>query len=283
MNSLSMILRILAIVAAIAAGGLFFVSKGKLAEQKAAADRANQATAAVQAELATANEQIQDLKGSLKTERDAIADAKQKLVGVRSEMSTARQEVTRSKQQLQDAKRSIADLESSAKRLRADLLQTEEGLAAANKEGEIAQLNDRIAELEKANTDLSESLDDAKQDVAQAMASSAPTSPSTGALSRGGAYSSGFKAPAPAAALPVASLGAETTIQTVSADNGLVVLANNAELGLTPGTEVTLIADRKALGKIQVVELTEALVVANILPGASAQSMVEGSTVSLLR
>lgn len=281
-----MILRIIAIVAALAAGGLFFVSKGKLAEQKAAADKANQATAAVQAELSSANEKVQGLEGRLKTQLEAVTDAKQKLEGVRSEMYTARQEVSRSQQQLQEAKKSISQLESTTKRLRADLLRTEEGLAAASKEGEIAQLNERIAELEKLNTDLSESLEDAKQDVAKAMASAAAVSasaPSTGSIARGGAYSSGFKAPAPAGALPVATLGAETTIQSVSAENGLIVLANNADLGLTLGMEVTLIADREALGKVQFIELTETLAVANILPGADARSMSEGATVSLLQ
>ena len=83
-----MILRILAVVAAIAATGLFFVSKGKLAEMQAVAQKAEKATVAVKAELTAANEQISALEGSLKSERDALASEKRKLESMRSEMYT---------------------------------------------------------------------------------------------------------------------------------------------------------------------------------------------------
>ena len=49
MNSLSMILRILAVVSAIAAAGIFFVSKDKLAEMQKVAQKAEKETVAVQA------------------------------------------------------------------------------------------------------------------------------------------------------------------------------------------------------------------------------------------
>ena len=106
MNSLSMILRILAVVAAISATALFFVSKGKLAEQQAVAQKAEKATVAVQAELTGANEQISALEGSLSNERDALANEKRKLESMRSEMYTARQEVSRTQRQVSEAKKS---------------------------------------------------------------------------------------------------------------------------------------------------------------------------------
>ncbi len=274
-----MILRILAIVAAIAAGALFFMGKGKLAEQKAAVEKAEQATVAVQGELTTANEQISTLEGNLKTERKALADEKRKLETIQSEMYTARGEVSRKLEQLNEAKKTIEDLEATAKRLRTDLLDSEQALASASKEGEIAQLNERIAELEKSNADLKEALESAKARAA----SSASTGGSTnGSLATGGAYSSTYT-PAPSQPLPTATLGAETTIQTVSAKNGLIVLANSSELGLAPGVEVRLVQDMKVIGNIQVVEVKDDLVVANILPGTKASSMKAGSTVTVLR
>lgn len=278
MNSLSLILRILAIVAALAAGALFFVSKGKLAEQQVATQKAEQATLAVQAELTTANEQISRLEGSLSNEREALADEKRKLESVRSEMYTARQEVSRTQQQLSQAKKSIEDLESTAKRLRSDLLQSEQSLASASKEGEIAQLNERIAELDKTNADLKESLEDAKARASTTR----PANSANGTQTSGGTYSSTYS-PTTSQPLPTASIGAETTIQSLSAKDGLIVLANNPALGLTPGTTVSVIKDLKALGKITVVTVTDTLVVANLLPGAKTRSMTEGSTISLLR
>jgi len=274
-----MILRILAIVAAIAAGALFFMGKGKLAEKQAALQKAEQATQAVQAELAAANERITTLEGNLGNEREALADEKRKLESVRSEMYTARQEVSRTQQQLSEAKKSISDLESTAKRLRADLLRAEQELASASKEAVIAQLNERIAELEKSNATLKESLEDARD---RALTRAAGASAASGSMTAGGAYSSNFT-PTTSQPLPKANIGPKTTIQTVSPENGIIVLANSAELGLTPGAKIRLIKDLQAIGSIQVVQIKDDLVVANILPGSKTRAMTAGSTVSLLR
>ena len=279
MNSLSMILRILAVVAAIAAAGLFFVSKGKLAEMQAVAQKAEKATVAVKAELTAANEQISALEGSLKSERDALASEKRKLESMRSEMYTARQEVSRTQQQLSETKKSIANLESNAKRLREDLLRSEQSLASASKEGEIAQLNERIAELEESNADLKESLEEAK------VTSSTSRSPEVSASSKMASvntFSSGITA-TKTQALPEASIGAKTTIESLSAKNGLIALANSPELGLSPGTTVTIIKKLRALGKIQVSQVSDDLVLANLLPGAKTRELAAGTTVRLLR
>ena len=279
MNSLSMILRILAVVAAIAAAGLFFVSKGKLAEMQAVAEKAEKATVAVKAELTAANDQISALEGSLKSERDALASEKRKLESMRSEMYTARQEVSRTQQQLSETKKSIANLESTAGRLREDLLRSEQSLASASKEGEIAQLNERIAELEESNADLKESLEEAK------VTSSTSRSPEVSASSKMASvntFSSGITA-TKTQALPEASIGAKTTIESLSAKNGLIALANSPELGLSPGTTVTIIKKLRALGKIQVSQVSDGLVLANLLPGAKTRELAAGTTVRLLR
>ena len=282
MNSLSMILRILAVVAAISALALFFVSKGKLAEQQAVAQKARQATVAVQAELTVANELISSLEGSLSNERDALANEKRKLESMRSEMYTARQEVSRTQRQVSEAKKSIAELESTARRLRTDLLQSEQSLASSSKEDEVEQLIERVAELEESNADLKESLEDAKVTSSTSRAPEYPESSSKTASIATSTYSSGFTA-SKSQALPTASIGAETTIESLSAANGLIALANSPELGLSPGTTVTIIKKLKALGKIQVSQVTDDLVLANLLPGAKTQEMIAGTTVSLLR
>ena len=275
-----MILRILAVVAAISATALFFVSKGKLAEQQAVTQKAKQATVAVQAELTDANEQISALEVSLNNERDALANEKIKLESMRSEMYTARQEVSRTQRQISEAKKNIADLENTARRLRADLLQSEQSLASASKESEIAQLNERIAELEESTADLKESLEDSK--VTSSKSRAPEGSVGSNKIASLGTGTRGFTSNK-SQALPTASIGAETTIESLSATNGLIALANSPELGLSPGTTVTVIKKLKALGKIQVSQVTDDLVLANLLPGAKTREMVAGTTVSLLR
>ncbi|MDQ8195013.1 hypothetical protein QEH59_11290 [Coraliomargarita sp. SDUM461004] len=287
MNSLSMILRILAIVAALAAGALFYLGKGKLAEQQISLNEAEQATAAAQAELTTVNQQIGKLEGSLKSEREALAEEKRKLESIRSEMYTARQEVSRTQQQLNENKKAIQALEDTSKSLRAELLNSEKTLTATNKEGELAQLNQRIAELEKANAELKESLAKAEARVtevtSQEVSSKAATiSNSVSSVTESGSgYTSTFQ-PSPSQPLPTASLGAQTAIQSLSSKNGLIVLSNSPELGLSPGITVSVIKDMKDLGQIQVIQLSKDLVIANILPGAKTRQMAEGTIVSLL-
>ncbi|MGB1128187.1 MAG: hypothetical protein ACPG3X_07455 [Opitutales bacterium] len=280
MKSLSLILRILAIVAAIAATALFFISKGKLAEKETQLTQARQATAATQAELVSSNEKLIALEAGIKTERDALAESKRKLEGVRSEMYTARQEVSRSQQQLSQAKNKITELEGTARRLRADLVEAEQSLAATGKSGEINQLNDRIAELEKTNESLESELAKAKEAAANTsvVASKAVNTPGS-AASR---YTAGY-ASASAAAAPTFSIGAETTIQSISPENGLIVLNSTPALGLAPGQTITLVQDLKAVGKVQIQSVTDAYAVANILPGPSARSLGTGSKVQLLR
>ena len=280
MNSLSMILRILAVFAAIAAASLFFVSKGKLAEMQAVAQKAEKATVAVKAELTAANEQISALEGSLKSERDALASEKRKLESMRSEMYTARQEVSRAQQQINKAKKSIDDLESTARRLRTELLQSEQSLAGASKEDEIAQLNDLIAELEGSNADLKELLEDARLTSSTSRAPENPENSSK--IASVNTFSSSFTA-TKTQALPEASIGAKTTIESLSAKNGLIALANSPELGLSPGTTVTIIKKLRALGKIQISQVSDDLVLANLLPGAKTRELAAGTTVRLLR
>ena len=95
-------------------------------------------------------------------------------------------------------------------------------------------------------------------------------------------FSSGYTA-TKTQALPAASVGAETTIESLSAKNGLIALANSPELALSPGSTVTIIKEFRSLGKIQVSQVSDDLVLANLLPGAKTRELVAGTTVSLLR
>lgn len=274
MKSLSIILRIVAIVAAAAAVALFFMSKGKLAEKQTALQNAQAATQAVQAELETANSQITSVQSQLATERKSLADTKGKLESIRSEMYTAKQEVTRTQQQLKETKSVIDKLEDDATRLRAELVNTEESLAQASKEAELAQLNERIEELAKANDTL-------KQDLmaAESLARSTSSRKDSSTAASGG-QKAGFTPNMAPAAQP-ASIGAATTVASISTENGIIVLNSTPDLGLSTGAEVTLIQDLTALGKIKITQVTNSLAVANILPGTKLK-LNAGDTVKIL-
>ncbi len=265
MKNLSLILRIVAIVAALASAGLFFAAQGKLSEKQTQLESAQKATQATQAELETANGQIASLESQLNTEREALAETKRTLQSVQSEKDAAQQEVTRTQQQLREAKNQVSTLEDTARSLRADLVATEQKLAEASKEAEIAQLNERISELENANETLKTDLE------AERASHRAITQATTKTLGTTGA------------AVQPASIGAKTTIASISAADGILILDNTPELGLTAGSQLTLIKDLKAYGKVQITKVTDTYAIANILPGSNTKELTEGATVKLLR
>lgn len=274
MKSLSIILRIVAILAAIAAVSLFFTSKGKLAEKQTALEQAQAATRATQAELETANGKIASLDSQLSTERKSLADTKGKLESTRSGMYTARQEITRTQQQLKETKSKISAMDDAATRLRADLVKTEESLASASKEAELAQLNERIEELEKSNDAL-------KQDLLAAESLQKSFSARRKSTESTGHYKSSFS-PNKAVAVQPASIGATATIASISTESGIIILNSTPELGLAVGSQITLIQDLKALGKVQITKVTDQLAVANILPGAKLGGLSKDDTVKVM-
>ena len=274
MKNLSLILRIVAILASAAAVTLFFISKGKLAEKQTSLEQAQAVTQATQSELETANSKITSLGTQLSTERQSLADTKGKLESIRSEMYTAKQEVTRTQQQLKETKSTIAELENVATRLRTDLVKTEESLASASKEAELAQLGERIEELAKINDTL-------KQDLlaSAGLQQSATPEPVSNAVARG--YQSGFT-PSSTVAVQPATIGAATTVASISTSDGIIILDASPELGLSVGSEITLVQDLKALGKIRIIQVTEQLAVANILPGTRLRGLSKGDTIKVM-
>lgn len=280
MKSLSLILRIVAILAACAAVALFFMSKGKLAEKQTQLEQAQAATQEKIVELDTTTAQVASLGTQLTTERKSLADTKGKLESIRSEMYTAKQEVTRTQQQLKETKNTVTELEDAATRLRVDLVKTEESLAETSKEAEIAQLNERIEELAKANDTLKQDLT-ATESLKRSSTSRSPTS-NIGSMQTGsGDYKSGFS-PNTAAAVKPASIGSETTVASISSGDGIIILDSTPELGLTVGSEITLIQNLRALGKVRITKVTEQLAVANILPGTKLRGISKGDTVKIM-
>jgi len=276
MKNLSLILRIVAISASAAAVALFFISKGKLAEKQTSLEQAQAVTQATQSELETANSKITSLGTQLATERKSLADTKSKLESIRSEMYTAKQQVTRTQQQLKETKSTISELENAAARLRTNLIKTEDDLASASKEAELSQLNQRIEELAKANDTL-------KQDALAAKSLQQSTNPKAKAVSstRPKGYQSSFTPNSAAAVLP-ASIGATTTIASISTPDGIIILNASPELGLSVGSDITLIKGFKALGKIRIIQVTEQLAVANILPGTRLRGLSKGDTIKVM-
>jgi len=272
MKSLSLILRIVAIVAACGAAVLFFMAQGKIKEKDAQLKAATAAHETTQAELAEANTEIAQLSTSIAQGRSALAESKRELDTTRSEMYAAQQEVTRTQTQLKQAQQQVSSLQLDLQTARSQLIEAESKAAQVDKTAEIAALNSRIQELETANQELQDDLNVAKSKV-DALSARGTTSAST--------Y--GTSTPSSGATVGPVSIGPEVTIASISLKDGIVVFDQGADLGLAPGTQVTLIKDMKAVGKVRIVQVKDQYTVANILPGAKTSALTAGTAVKLLR
>ncbi|MEM7791460.1 MAG: hypothetical protein AAF546_08665 [Verrucomicrobiota bacterium] len=251
MNSLSYILRILAIASGIAAAIFYFTGKGKLVQKQVELEEAQKTTASYKTELEAVSAQVADFEKMLSVERDDLALTKRNIENIRSEMHTAQQEAKRSKQQLQQARKKITEAENDARLLREELLKVEQSLAAAGNEGEIGQLNARISELTKANNALREQLN-----TAESAASS---------LARGSEGKINVK------------------IVSIDRQKGMFVVEALPTSGLVAGRIVALEKSGQSLGKAHIIKIADNLAALNILSGASAQSLTTGGTVQILK
>ena len=276
MKNLSLILRIVAIVAAIAATSLYFISKGKLADKQAELTKTEGVLASTQIELSETNDELKKTQNQLKRESESLAKAKKTLDEVRSELFATEQDGKRNERLLGEARTQIGEMETTMRKLRSDLVSTQAELASASKEAEINQLNARIAELEELNEELTLDLE-SKTAIADAVtAKQNPTS-------SGGLSSFNTSITSLTSGEPIQRIRLETTVNSVSYNDGLIVLDSTPELGLTVGQTIILVQGLKSVGKIQIQAVEDNYAVANILPGASGVWKLDsGDKVQLL-
>lgn len=275
MKNLSLILRILAIVAAIAATTLFFISKGKLADKQAELTHTQDVLASTETELSDTKNTLQRTETQLKREQKDLAETEQELEEVRSDLYSSEQEVARLENDIRDADSEIASLKDTAQELRTDLVATQEELADASREAEINQLNQQIAELKDENLELTLDLE-AKKAVADALTAKQEKvdalkeiDTSVGLLSPSGE--------------PIKRIKIETTVDSISPSDGLIVLNSNPEMGLSQGQTLTLVQNLKSMGKVNIQRVEDSYAIANIMPGsAGANKLSSGSKVQLL-
>lgn len=271
-----MILRIVAIVAAIAATTLYFISKGKLAEKQDQLTRTQQVLATTQTDLSETTMTLRKTESQLARESEDLADTKSTLEDVRAELYTSEQKNTRNERLLTEARSKIGNLESSARDLNSNIVDLKKQLVAANRDAEINQLNDQIAELQATNEKLTSDLEAQSAFVnAVKNKSGSPAGMAAGSTSDSAQTDTG---------LASSGNNLETTVNSISANDGMMVFDSSAELGLSAGQTFIVFSGKKTVAKIQVHSTTESHAIANILPSSAGKGNVKpGSTVKLVR
>lgn len=234
MKALSLILRIIAIVGAIAAAYFFFAVKGQLKESGSQLASAKKTAAEQSVAAETARELLQKQVESLQTEKSELdvrlGDEKRRVAELNSNLIQDRNEMARVQQ---DARAKQTELTGLKARIAS--MQTE--LSELRSQGSPAELKQRVTELEAATVALTAELAAAKQ--AATIVSVAP----------GGAAGGVDVTIAQAAPLSL-----DGTFVVLYADRGakLMTLSLGANKGLQEGMLLNVSVEGKAYGEVLV-------------------------------
>lgn len=275
MNYLSLTLRIVAILAAIAAGFLYFLSEGTLDEKET---ELAQIRAELQALLDTnelTNLDVSELQEKLTVETKLVEETKIQLEEAQAELVAEMQESQSVQNKLIETQRKVIQLEETTNRLREELINTENLFAAASKESLIAQLNERIEKLTVTNVQLrgktqaSTSLtdDDAAVYTEPTTGTTGPTQFTAQTLTSD----------------ELSAIKEETKIASLSTANGIIVLDAGKKLNLAPGTTINLVKGSETIAQVEIININGSLAIGNIRPGAKLDDLSKGDTVKILR
>ena len=267
MKSLSLILRIIAIIAAISASVLFFIAQGKLEEKEAALTRSVEAQNDMQIELSAANDEILQLNKNLLQSRADLASSKATLDSIRSEMFTAKQELTRNQTQIKQAQNEINNLQIDLKNARGKLIQAEREMATIDKSGELTALTNRVEELEGEKLNLELALESAQSKNIKPINKPNRTTVASEPTSKN---SSGI-------------LGEELIIATASPKSGIIILNAAPGVNLSIGDQLNLVNDYESIANVQLTKITNDYIIADIMPGANNKELNPGTVVRILR
>lgn len=267
MKSLSLILRIFAIIAAICASVLFFIAQGKLKEKESELTKSIEAQNDMQIELSTANDEILLLNKNLLQSRTDLASSKGALDSLRSEMFTAKQEITRNQTQIKQAQNEINNLQVDLKNARSKLIQAEREMAAIDQSDELSALSDRVEELEEEKLGLELALKSTQSKNPKPIEKSNRMPTASKSISKN---AHGI-------------LGEELTIATASPKSGIIVLNPAPGVSLSIGDKLDLVNDYKSIAKVELTKITNNYIVANIMPGANNKELNPGTVVRILR
>jgi len=289
MKNISLILRVLAVIAAIVATTLFFIGKGILSDKQSELETSRQQTADTQALLNEANETISNLETDLSTERRNLANTKTKLEISDSELHTTKGELARAQQRITDAQAQNAQLENETRRLNKELIDAQEMIA--ENEGDIEQLNNRIAELQRAKDEAMELANanglgnGGMNDLNPFPAPGGMANANASGFPQGGGSpsSAGNSISNPTPPAPVVT-SAEAVIKSIDIDNGMLVLGSTPDMTFTSGQQVTVLhTNLNAIGSLQITSVEDDLAVGSFLPGAKTRNLEAGSTVLVYR
>lgn len=278
MSYLSLILRIIAILSAIVAGTLYFMSEGTVNDKNQEIARLRSESQKLLDKNETASLEIAELQENLAEETALLEETKAQLEETKAKLIAEMQESQRVQKKFIEAQKEVDQLEETTTRLRKELVNAENLFAAASQESLIAQLKERIKELTAANAQLSNSAETSTS--TQGIVSPLKTEPAEPKSNVARASQFAVKK---LTATEVGTLKEEAKIASLSIPNGIIVLNTVNSQTLEPGTIVDLVSSAEVVARIEIININGALAIAYIKPGAKLDNLNKGDTVKILR
>lgn len=307
MNALSMILRVAAVAAGIAAAVGWFLVQGKLEEKTMELEQASAEASSARNTLAEIQGKIATLESQLRTRDSEIAEEKSRSSRLNTQLLQARRDIGDFQEKATSATNRVSSLEDTIRQLRTELVAvrteapSEADKSVANEEAQ-AQITKLSRELESASTRiarLESDLESAKKaavaaEGSQASGTTAKTPARPGTQSTAGA-ASGPTTPGtisiPTAGTPIELVAVESvptglisSIASVNRSAGLIALNSGSSQGIQPGQVVILRDGFSDLARVQIAETRDGFSVARILPDSlNPGALRAGKSVELVQ
>jgi chromosome segregation ATPase len=271
MNRLSIILRIVALIAALSSALIFFTARSSLATKAKEVALAELANEAVIKELEVAAGDITTLEERIKSERAALVEAKSSLGATQATLQRTNQEASLTLEKLQRAEQTILSQQSELFDLRDKLLLAERRNSAASQNREIEILEASIDTLNEKNKALNEQIN-----LERARLASIEKMQASGKENLGRLIDPNYQP-------TKGTVSAQTEIASINRANRIIVFSARPVLELKVGHEIQLHSERELLGKVRVFKVTDTYTVATLLPDFDAKRIDAGSIVTIIR
>ncbi len=299
MNAFSMILRIAAVAAGIAAAVGWFLVQGKLEEKTLELEQASTEARSARNTLAEIQGNIATLESQLRTRDNEIAEEKSRSSRLNTQLLQARRDIGNFQEQATSATARVSSLEDTIRQLRTELVavrtqaptERERTTDDAESRARITELNRELEAARSRITRLEGDLESAKKAAAAAV----ETQPGRPQTATAGTAPSGPSAPGTISipttatasqqmAIKPVPTGLMSSIASVDRSAGLVALNSGTKEGIQQGQIVILRDGFSDLARVQIAEARDGISVARILPDSrNPKALRTGNTVELVQ
>ena len=273
MKSISLLLRVLAIVGAIVAAVGWFATDGKVKQANDEISNLESQLKQAQNTAAEFEKKHSDVSSRVAGLQSDLTEFKSRATSARSQLVQAQRDTTAVRDELRASQAEVKDLEEKNENLRREITDARIKVAEVDPE-KIKQYEEKIAQL-------GEEVDTLKDKLAIAARGSStqivPTSSDATAAD-------GSAAATPAVVPRLAKSGETASVLKADVDNGLIIISRGQKQGLQQAMEFGIAKDYSVPVRVKVARTTPDFSVAYILPGKGGNPIFEaGDKITLVQ